>query len=271
MLVAFLAPIIALHSSLQHEVLHGHPFRNRWLSDLTVFPALGLFVPYLRFKDTHLAHHYDPNLTDPYDDPETNYLDCVVWDGLPRPVRLLCQMNNTLLGRMILGPLLSLAIFYRADARRIVRGDRRVMRSYVEHAVSVALVLGWLIAFSDMPVWAYVIAAYLGMSLLKIRTFLEHQAHDRSSARSVIIEDRGPLAFLFLNNNYHAVHHCHPQVVWHRLPALFRERRDHFLRRNGGYTFRSYKDVFAAYLLRAKDPVAHPLWTRSNRSRPLDP
>jgi fatty acid desaturase len=113
-----------------------------------------------------------------------------------------------------------------------------------------------------MPVWAYLLAAYLGLSLLKLRTFLEHQAHARASGRSVIIEDRGPLAFLFLNNNLHVVHHMHPDVPWYTLPAVYRARKDHYLRRNGGYLFRSYGQIFRLYLWRAKDPVPHPLWPR---------
>jgi len=116
-----------------------------------------------------------------------------------------------------------------------------------------------LVAASPMPVWAYLLAAYLGLSLLKLRTFLEHQAHARASGRSVIIEDRGPLAFLFLNNNLHVVHHMHPTVPWYALPAVYRARKDHYLRRNGGYLFRSYGQIFRLYLWRAKDPVPHPL------------
>ena len=73
---------IAQFSSLQHEVLHGHPFRSVWLNEIMVFPALMLVIPYRRFKETHLAHHRDPNLTDPYDDPESNYLDPEVWPRL---------------------------------------------------------------------------------------------------------------------------------------------------------------------------------------------
>ncbi len=265
-----LAVIIAQHSSLQHEVLHGHPFKATWLSDLTVFPALGLFVPYLRFKDTHLAHHYDPNLTDPYDDPETNFLDRVIWDKLPAPLQTLARFNNTLLGRMAIGPAISLALFFWSDCGKLAKRDGRVWRSYLAHALGVALVLWWIVAICQMPVWPYLLAAYLGMSLLKIRTFLEHQAHDRAASRSVIIEDRGPLALLFLNNNYHAVHHAHPQVVWHRLPSFLEHRRDHFMARNGGYSYRSYGDILKRFFLRAKDPVVHPLWTRSNRSTPLE-
>ena len=121
-----------------------------------------------------------------------------------------------------------------------------------------------------MPLWSYLLAAYLGMSLLKIRTFLEHQAHERAAARSVIIEDRGPLALLFLNNNYHAVHHAHPRVVWHKLPGLYQSKRESFLRRNGGYSYASYAQVIGQFLLRAKDPVAHPMWTRGNRNEGVE-
>ena len=66
---------IAQLSSLTHEVLHGHPFRSQLLSEALVFPATSIFIPYLRFKDTHLQHHNDPALTDPYDDPESNFFD----------------------------------------------------------------------------------------------------------------------------------------------------------------------------------------------------
>ena len=134
-------------------------------------------------------------------------------------------------------------------------------RAWPLHLPVMAAMLA-LVAASPMPVWAYLLAAYLGLSLLKLRTFLEHQAHARASGRSVIIEDRGPLAFLFLNNNLHVVHHMHPDVPWYALPGVYRARKDHYLRRNGGYLFRSYGQIFRLYLWRAKDPVPHPLWPR---------
>jgi fatty acid desaturase len=111
-----------------------------------------------------------------------------------------------------------------------------------------------------MPFWAYVISVFIGIGLLRIRTFLEHRAHEAFRARTVIIEDRGPLALLFLNNNYHAVHHMHPNVAWYKLPGLYRENRAHYQRRNGGYVFASYAEIIAKYLFKAKDPVPHPLW-----------
>ncbi len=254
---------IALFSSLQHEVLHGHPFRSGWLSEALVFPGLTVLVPYLRFRDTHLAHHNDPILTDPYDDPESNFLDPVVWHALSRPVQWVLRFNNTLLGRLIVGPVISQLSFMGADWRAIRGGDRGVLMGWVWHVPALVMVALWLVFVASIPVWAYLGAAYMGLSILKIRTFLEHRAHERASGRTVIIEDRGLLAWIFLNNNYHVVHHMHPRAPWYELPKLFAGNRAHYLTRNDGYYYRSYGQVFRAHFFKAKDAVPHPLWPRN--------
>jgi len=120
----------------------------------------------------------------------------------------------------------------------------------------------WIVVLSPMPVWAYLLAAYGGLSILKIRTFLEHQAHEKARGRTVIIEDRGPLAVLFLNNNLHVVHHMHPRTPWYRLPKLYFSNREKYLARNDGYLYRNYGEIVRRYLVTAKDPVPHPLWPR---------
>ena len=257
--VSILVPVIALQSSLQHEVLHGHPFARRWLGEVLVFASFNLFVPYLRFRDTHLAHHHDANLTDPYDDPESNYLDPAVWARLQGWHRALLRANNTLLGRVILGPVIGQIAFMAADRRAIAAGDRAVLWGWLAHIPVTAALVAVVIA-SPLPLWAYLLACYGGLGLLKIRTFLEHQAHERASGRTAIIEDRGPLAFLFLNNNLHVVHHMHPRLPWYRLPGLYRANRDRYLTRNGGYAYASYGAVARRHLWRAKDPVPHPLY-----------
>ena len=169
--------------------------------------------------------------------------------------------NNTLLGRMVIGPVLGMAWLWQADIRALAAGDRAALRAYLLHALGILPVALWLGTVGTIPVWAYLAACWLALSILRVRTFLEHQAHERAGARSVIIEDRGPLALIFLNNNLHAVHHAHPNLAWYRLPAEYARRREEFTRRNGGYRYRSYAEVFAQYLLRRKDPVAHPIWT----------
>ena len=251
---------IALFASLQHEIIHGHPFKTTWMNEALVYPGLTILIPYLRFRDTHLDHHLNADLTDPYDDPESNYLDPKVWAKLPRVVRAILGFNNTLLGRLTVGTAVSQVAFLCGDLRAIRNGDTRVLRGWLWHIPSVFLVLAWLWLVEGMPIWAYLIAAYIGQSLIKIRTFLEHQAHERASGRTVVIEDRGFLAFLFLNNNFHVVHHSHPRVPWYRLPQLYAKNRERFLTRNGGYVYRSYADIFRRHLLRRKDPVPHPFW-----------
>ena len=264
---ALLVPVLVLQSSLMHEVTHGHPFRSRALGEACVALPLGLAIPYGRFRDQHLAHHYDPSLTDPYDDPEANYLDPAQWERLGGLARAIRRFNNTLLGRMAVGPVLSLVELVRLDAAAIRGGDRRVGRQWLAHVAGAVPVLAAVLA-SAVPVWTYLGACYAALAVLKIRTFLEHRAHHAPRARTVVIEDRGPLAFLFLNNNFHAVHHARPGLPWYRLPGAYAADRATVLRRNEGYRYRSYWPVIRDHLLRAKDPVAHPLWPGAEPAGP---
>lgn len=259
--VPVVAVAAALHSSLTHEAVHGHPTRWPAVNAALLAPPLTLFVPYLRFKDQHLAHHHDEILTDPYDDPESNYLDPAVWESLPEPVKVLLRLNNTLAGRIMIGPLIGLWSFIGGDIRAIRRGDRQALKGWALHALPCALTV-WVVVLSPMPVLAYLLSVHLAFGILKIRTFLEHRAHEKARGRTVVIEDRGVLAFLFLNNNLHVVHHMHPRVAWYQLPALYRARTAHYLARNDGYRYSSYAEVFRHHFLKAKDPVPHPLWRR---------
>lgn len=252
---------VALQSSLTHEAIHGHPTRWPLVNACLVALPLALFIPYLRFHDQHLAHHHDEILTDPYDDPESNFLDPAVWSRLSPLTSVVLRVNNTLAGRILIGPMVGLWAFVRGDLRSISAGDRRVLRGWLLHLPALAVVLA-VIWSAPLPFWGYLLAVWGGLGLLKIRTFLEHRAHEKARGRTVVIEDRGPLALLFLNNNYHVVHHMHPRVAWYRLPELYRARREYYLARNDGYRYPSYAAVFRAHFLRAKDTVPHPLWRR---------
>jgi len=234
----------ALHSSLSHEMMHGHPFKNKHLNAALVFPAISLAVPYMRFRDTHLAHHVDERLTDPYDDPESCYMDPKVWNTLSDRMKTILKANNTLAGRMLIGPVLGQFAFMATDWALIRKGDRRVLLGWLWHIPAAILPLWWL-------------------AILKIRTFLEHQAHEDDQGRTVIIEDRGLFSLLFLNNNFHSVHHQHPGIVWYDLPKLYDSKRNQFLQHNGGYHFSSYAQVFRSYFFKTKEPVSHPLWPKS--------
>ena len=251
--------VMVLQSSLSHEALHGHPSASRRVNDGLAIVSLGLLVPYIRFRDTHLAHHIDERLTDPYDDPETNFCDPAVWARMAPWRQRIMQLNNALLGRMLIGPLMSQVMFMRGDWREMRQGNRAIIGAWGIHFLSSALVIT-VVVTSPMPIWIYLMCCYFAMSVLKIRTFLEHRAHQYSTARTVIIDDKGPLAFLFLNNNLHAVHHLHPQVAWYNLPRLYRDNAESYDGFNEDYNYRSYAQVIARYFVKAKDPVQHPLW-----------
>ena len=134
------------------------------------------------------------------------------------------------------------------------------------HLVGLVPVVAWLwwTGFALVP---YLIAVYASLSVLMIRTFLEHQAAEAPEARTVIIERGGPFALLFLNNNLHAVHHDRPSVPWYRIPELYRRERDRYLARTGDYRYRSYWDVFRRYLVAPKEPVLWPLENRHGADR----
>lgn len=255
-------PIVAISlaqfSSLQHEVVHGHPSRNPLFNEALVFAAIGLFYPYRRFRDLHLAHHRNDNLTDPLADPESWYLEPAEWARKQGWVRALYRVNNSLAGRMVFGPALSLVRFWRGDLAAIIKGNTDIQKAWLLHGLGLVPVIAFLQLFGSISPTAYIACAYGGASLIMIRTFAEHRAHESAGGRSVIIEDRGPLALLFLNNNLHAVHHAFPGRPWYQLPGLYRRQKDRFRRRNRNYVFHSYLDVFRRFGLKAKEPVPHP-------------
>ena len=126
-------------------------------------------------------------------------------------------------------------------------GDTLIPKVWLRHVLAVAL-LFWLIGtYGSLHPAGYFIAAYFGMGLLMVSSFIEHQAVEKANQRSVIIETRGPLSLLFLNNNFHSVHHAYPSLAWYRIPAFFRENRARFLRMNGGYRYQSYWEVFRRF------------------------
>jgi len=260
----FAVPMVTLHSSLQHEALHGHPTRSAALNEALVFLPLGLAYPYRRFKRLHLRHHNDQSLTDPYDDPESYYYALADWQRLPAPLQGVLDFNNTLFGRLLIGPAVMSVGFYGAELRLARSGAERGMgTAWAAHALGVALVLFFALGIAGMPLWQYLAIAYGGLSLLSLRTFAEHQASEAPGGRTAIVEGSPLLALLFLNNNLHYVHHEHPRLAWYRLPALYRSARSEFQAANEGYVFAGYGDILRRYLFRRKTPVPHPYLRRS--------
>src|SRR6201987_3744379 len=105
--LAILAPITAvlltLHSSLQHEIVHGHPTRWDGLNRLFAIVPLSLWLPYDRYYHTHRAHHITWTPTGPTDDPESYYWSPEDLARLAPVSRFLHGIQQTLAGRIALG------------------------------------------------------------------------------------------------------------------------------------------------------------------------
>ena len=260
----FVAPaagyLIAWHGSLQHETIHGHPTSRPWLNELLVFPSLWLWMPYRTYRDTHRTHHHDERLTDPLDDPESYYETLGQWLGYSRGLRGLFWFANTMVGRLLVGPLIAVCQLATDQCPRLLGGERGAWRHWTLHIPACLCVLVWVMAVCNISLADYLLLfVYPGLALSLLRSFAEHQAAPAAAERSVIVDAAWPMALLYLNNNLHALHHREPGIAWYRLPARYRAQRDDLLYANGGYRFSGYGEIIARYFIWPKEPPVHPL------------
>lgn len=253
------ACLTCLYAHLCHEVIHGHPTRYRRLNALLIWPPLSVYLPFPLFRDSHLRHHGVRHLTCPLRDPESYYMTPAAWAGSGALWRWLMIVNQTFAGRMAIGPALMLAGVWRDELRRLARGDRRHLGAWLSHLAGVGVVLGWLVLVCGMPLWLFFVAIlYPGLSLMLMRSYVEHRPGADHDRRCAIVEGGPFFGFLFLFNNLHVVHHRHPGVPWFDLPALYRRQRAHWLARNGGFFYAGYGEVARRYLLTPRDHPRHP-------------
>jgi fatty acid desaturase len=265
-LVLFLAGgwLIAWHGSLQHEVLHGHPTRFRQVNDLIGWVPISLWLPYQLYKRAHLKHHHDEWLTDPIEDPESYYLTGSGWQRMGGFGRMITTFNNTLPGRLLIGPLVAIAAFWGSEITLLASGDRRNLRIWLLHLAGVALVLTWVLAICDMPLWLYLTAfGYCGLAFSRLRSFAEHHYADSKEERTAIVENSQAFGLLFLYNNLHIVHHSLPQLPWYLIPGLYRAKRDAFITLNGGLVYNGYLDVARRYFFHTHHQPVHPQYQAS--------
>jgi fatty acid desaturase len=254
-------------ASAQHELIHGHPTRSRALNAALGTPPFWLWLPFERYRRTHLTHHRDERLTDPLDDPESRYWAPECWDRLGAAGRVLGRAQATLAGRLLVGPFWSIGRFWRLEAIAIASGNRVIARIWAWHAVWVALLLALVLGVAGMPLWQYLLGfVWAGTAIALIRAFAEHRAHDLPERRTAIVENSRLLGPLFLFNNLHAAHHRWPAEPWYRLPALYRAHRAELLRDNGGLVYNGYGEVFRRFLLRRHDQPVHPTGRAPGRS-----
>jgi fatty acid desaturase len=249
--------LIAWHNSLQHETIHGHPTGRRRIDGGIGAVPLSLWLPYAVYFRSHRAHHASPAITDPFDDPESRYL-VRARTGWGRFLHVAEGLQSTLLGRLIIGPPITVGRFLAGEAVRGRANPATLVRDWLPHLAACAAVVGWL-HFCRLGIGAYLLLfVYPGVSLSLLRSFAEHRAADLPGHRVAVVETRGPLGLLFLHNNLHAAHHDRPGLAWYRLPAFHRQHRTRLLEANGGLLYRGYGTLARRFLFRAHDELIHP-------------
>ncbi len=254
-----LIPVVVLWMSLQHELLHGHPTRFEWFNKLLGYAPFAVWYPYTLYRDSHLLHHRDHDLTVPGVDPESRYLSRARWQGSSKVLRGVLWLNKTVLGRLLLGAPLSLAGLAGQELQRLRRGDAQAWCMWLTHGFVTLLMFAFIARYSEVTVWQYVFFVSVpALSVGAIRSFYEHRPALRPEQRTVLNEAGWPWSWLFLNLNLHLVHHDLPGLPWFYLPVIYQARRAQWQQRSGGFLVQGYGELIRGHGLQPIDSPQHP-------------
>jgi len=254
----FLVFILTFHGSVQHELIHGHPTNSQKINDLLACPALGLWSPYSVYKNSHLAHHEDANLTIPEVDPESYFISIEKWDTLSKLRQKFALFNMTLFGRLFLGPLW---YFINLKKQLLVSFNKPFSKDFLiwfsHELMTIALLfIVWYIF--GVHYLIYIACAYFAHSLTMLRSFYEHRPSSNPNHRSLIMKTILPLNILFLNNNYHFVHHKNPKMSWYSIPKEYKVNFEKYNHLNGNFIEKGYFKWFKNYLFKPVTKPKHP-------------
>ena len=245
-------------TSLQHELIHGHPCRNRKVTRLLGIAPIAVWYPYELYRDSHLSHHRDELLTEPGIDPESNYIDEASWQRLSPILRPLWIAQRTVFGRLLLGPAMVIVPTWWDIVRRPLRGDFSQTRSWAVHLALLGAMLVSLDRYAGIgPVRYLLTICYPALGLAMFRSFYEHRPAPEAAHRVVINEAALFWRILFLNNNYHAVHHERPDLPWYQLRRFYLQHREDVLVRNGGFVIPGYLPLMKNFALTTVDSPVH--------------
>ncbi len=246
-------------TSLQHELIHGHPSRNRLVNRLLGTLPLGVWYPFELYRRSHLAHHRDEVLTEPNLDPESNYIADADYRRAPAWIRWMWRAQRTVCGRLLLGPLMVIVPTWLDIVRLPLRGARAHCVDWAVHLLLLAGLLWLLDRHAGIgPVRYMLTVGYPALGLAMLRSFYEHRPADNAAHRVVVNEAGLFWRLLYLNNNYHAVHHERPGLPWFRLRRHYLAHRDDVLERNGGFVLPGYLALALRHGFTAVDSPVHP-------------
>ena len=240
--------LIGWHGGLQHEVIHGHPTRRPGVNAALAMLPVALWLPYPLYRSRHLSHHATPQLTDPLADTESFYVEPGRWRRLGPGRRALLRVHNTLAGRLLLGPALTILAFWREEGARLLRNEPGCVRIWAAHAVLTAAVLLWVLWVLRHPALGLCDALRLSGHGAHPAPLLHRAppgggagpAHGHRGGRAA---DAAALP----QQQLHALHHERPGIAWYELPRVYRAERERVLAENGGFLFAGYGDILRRF------------------------
>lgn len=254
--VAALAVIAAWYMSLQHELVHHHPTRHMEINRALGLLPIAVWYPFDVYRRSHLAHHRDERLTYPGQDPESNYLDPEDFAQRSAPLRAILVAQRTSLGRFLISP--AFAVFHLLwPLRRASYWRSRTLRWIWAQHLALLLAMLWAVErWTGMSPLVYLLGVgYPGLGLALLRSLYEHRPAAVPAHRIVVNEAGWLWRLLYLNNNYHAVHHAQPDLPWYAIPQAYWAQRDSFVAGTGGFLVPGYAWL---WLRHALTPIDHP-------------
>ena len=246
--------------SFQHEVVHGHPTRHRWFNKILAYAPLAVWFPYTLYLESHLRHHNDAHLTLPGVDPETHYVSPQTWQRSGWLMRGLYWQRKRFWGRFLFGPAMAIVAMAREALGQLRRGNFSYVPMWLTHTSLLALMLVAIKAWTGISPWFYLLCVgYPALSLAMVRSYYEHRAAEDCKHRIVINEASWPMRLLFLNNNFHLVHHDLPSLPWYLLPSVYWANREAYLERCGGFRISGYGELIRRFSFKPVDAPLHPL------------
>ncbi len=216
-------PLVGVISYLAYTVLHeaahgtisGSVQSRRWINEALGYTAAWvIMIPLTAHRHEHLAHHRHTN--DAQDDPDYH-----VGDLRNSPFSALTASTKIYWGQFS----------YYMTQRWQKAPARQNLYFCLEIAAALLPRLGLLAAgFWVESLALFVVAWLLGVTLtLYLFAYLVHRPHEdvgRYVDTSVILAPRGLnglLTWLWVFQNYHAIHHLFPRVPFYQYAKLFAE------------------------------------------------
>ncbi len=213
------APVVYVAYTVLHEAAHGSVSGCRpdlrWLNDAMGYIAAWIMmIPLTAHRHEHLSHHRNTNHPDADPDYAVASISRASWRMFPAVIKILVSQYR----------------YYFTQ-----RWHKAPRSQNLRFCLELVAIIAPRLAFMAMGFWAEGLAVFvvggLGGMLITMYLFayIVHQPHRDVGpyVDTAAIEAppwcNGLVTWLWLFQNYHAVHHLFPRVPFYRYQRLFRE------------------------------------------------